>query len=45
MCKLSEVPARFLDFAKASPVFANHQMVHVVHACPVPRLIAGGEMK
>ena len=22
MCKLSEVPARFLDFAKASPVFA-----------------------
>lgn len=23
----------------------NHQMVHVVHACPVPRLIAGGEMK
>ena len=23
----------------------NHQMVHVVHACPVPRLIAGGEMR
>lgn len=22
MCKLSEVPARFMDFAKASPVFA-----------------------
>lgn len=22
MCKLSEVPARFLDFAKASPVIA-----------------------
>lgn len=22
----------------------NHQMVHVVHACPVPRLVAGGGM-
>lgn len=22
MCKLSDVPARFLDFAKASPLFA-----------------------
>ena len=33
MCKLSEVPARFLDFAKASPVFACVMRHHNDRLC------------
>lgn len=41
--KLEQTPAA--EAGRHGTRLFNHQMVHVVHACPVPRLIAGGEMK